>query len=196
MHTLTSLVIDMLIRVNELIFHAYFYILEMEGDSASSKSPIILGRPFLKTVMTKLDVHSGTMSMEFGDNVFKFNIFDAMQHLREEHYIVRIDVINDAVDELFDFEHDKQGRISIDNIFYSFTGIDQAHVSSTELLPSTICSSTEQPLQLELKTIPEHLTYAFLEKDEQLPVIIAKHLLPDQEMKLLQVLQAHKKAIG
>jgi len=67
-----------LVRVNELIFPANFYILEMKGDSTCSKSPIILGRPFLKTAKTKIDVHCGTMSMEFGDNVVKFNIFDAM----------------------------------------------------------------------------------------------------------------------
>jgi len=100
-----GLVENVLVRVNELIFPADFYILEMEGDSASSKSPIILGRPFLKTARTKIDVHFGTMSMEFGDNVVKFNIFYAMQHPREEHSILRIDVIDDVIDELFDSMH-------------------------------------------------------------------------------------------
>ena len=103
----TGLVEDVLVRVNELIFPADFYILEMEGDSSSSKSPIIPGRPFLKTVRTKIDVHSGTMSMEFGDNVVKFNIFDVMRHPREEHSILRIDVIDDVIYELFDSVHDE-----------------------------------------------------------------------------------------
>jgi len=70
--------VDVLVRVNELIFPTDFYILEIEGDSVFSKSTIILDRPFLKTTRTKIDVHSSTMSMEFGDNVIKFNIFDAM----------------------------------------------------------------------------------------------------------------------
>ena len=87
------------------------------------------------------------------------------------------------VDELFDYEHDKQGLL--DNIFDSFAGADQVNVSSTELLPLTVRPSIEQPPQLELKTLLEHLKYAFLEKDKQLLVIMAKHLLPDQETKLL-----------
>ena len=57
-------------------------------------------------------MHSGTMSMEFSDNVVKFNIFDAMRHPREEHSILCIDVIDDVVDELFDFVHAKSLDIS------------------------------------------------------------------------------------
>ena len=60
---------DVLVRVNNLIFPADFYILDMEGESTTTKPPIILGRPFLKTAKTKIDVHAGTLSMEFGDSV-------------------------------------------------------------------------------------------------------------------------------
>ncbi|KAI9076990.1 hypothetical protein K1719_041066 [Acacia pycnantha] len=81
----SGLVEDVLVKVNDLIFPADFYILDMESESPSSRSPIILGRPFMKTVRTKIDVHSGTLSMEFGDISVNFNIFDAMKHPREEH---------------------------------------------------------------------------------------------------------------
>jgi hypothetical protein len=53
-----------------------------------------------------------------------------------------------------------------------------------------------QPPNVELKPLPEHLKYAFLEENEKLPVIIAKHLQPDQEEKLLHILKQRKKAIG
>ncbi|PNX70965.1 hypothetical protein L195_g057921, partial [Trifolium pratense] len=39
----------------------------MAGETESSRSPIILGRPFMKTAKTKIDVDDGTMSMEFAD---------------------------------------------------------------------------------------------------------------------------------
>ena len=39
----------------------------------------------MKIARTKIDVHSGTLSMEFGDISVNFNIFDAMKHPREEH---------------------------------------------------------------------------------------------------------------
>ena len=53
----TGLIEDVLVRVNELIFPTDFYILEMEKNSSSSKPPIILGRPFLKTARRKIYVH-------------------------------------------------------------------------------------------------------------------------------------------
>ncbi|KAK4265514.1 hypothetical protein QN277_026560 [Acacia crassicarpa] len=72
----------------------------MEDESSSSRSPIILRRPFMKTARTKIDVHSSTLSMEFGDISVNFNIFDAMKHPREEHSVFCIDVIDDAVDDV------------------------------------------------------------------------------------------------
>ncbi|XP_020209331.2 uncharacterized protein LOC109794285 [Cajanus cajan] len=93
----SGLIEDVLVRVGELIFPADFYILEMEGET-TTKVPIILGRPFLKTAKTKIDVHAGTLSLEFGDNIVKFNILDAMKHPREEHSVFHIDLLDDLVD--------------------------------------------------------------------------------------------------
>ena len=64
-------------------------------------------------------------------------------------------------------------------------------VSVPKLVPSV-----QQPPSIELKPLPEHLKYAFLEEDEKLPVIMAKHLQPEQETRLLEVLKQHKRAIG
>jgi len=64
-----GLVDDVLVHVGELIFPADFYILEMEEGFSHGSTPIILGRPFLKTARTKIDVHAGTLSMEFDDIV-------------------------------------------------------------------------------------------------------------------------------
>ncbi|XP_027338021.1 uncharacterized protein LOC113851946 [Abrus precatorius] len=52
-----GIVEDVLVRVNNLIFLADFYILDMqEGESMKSTAPIILERPFLKTARMKIDV--------------------------------------------------------------------------------------------------------------------------------------------
>ena len=92
---------DVLVRINELIFPADFYILEMEGKSSSDKTPLILGRPFLKTARTKIDVHAGVLSMEFGDSIVRFNIFDAMKHPMEEYSVLCIDLIDDLVNHSY-----------------------------------------------------------------------------------------------
>ncbi|GJR11726.1 reverse transcriptase domain-containing protein [Tanacetum coccineum] len=57
-------------------------------------------------------------------------------------------------------------------------------------------SSINDPPKLELKDLPSHLEYAFLEGDDKLPVIIAKNLKDDEKARLLEVLKSHKHAIA
>nr|GEZ13096.1 reverse transcriptase domain-containing protein [Tanacetum cinerariifolium] len=57
-------------------------------------------------------------------------------------------------------------------------------------------SSIEEPSKLELKELPSYLEYAFLEKADKLPVIIAKDLKDDEKEDLLKVLKSHKRDIA
>ncbi|GJY57670.1 reverse transcriptase domain-containing protein [Tanacetum coccineum] len=57
-------------------------------------------------------------------------------------------------------------------------------------------SSIKEPPKLELKDLPSHLEYAFLEENDKLPVIIAKGLKNDEKDALLKVLKSHKRAIA
>nr|KYP31221.1 hypothetical protein KK1_048661 [Cajanus cajan] len=95
----TGFVEDVLVRVGELIFPADFYVLDMEEGFSHGSVPIILGRPFLKTARTKIDVYAGTLSMEFGDIVVHFNILDAMKFPSEAHSVFCAELIDDLVDE-------------------------------------------------------------------------------------------------
>ncbi|RDX70692.1 hypothetical protein CR513_50038, partial [Mucuna pruriens] len=70
-----GVLVDVLVQVNELIFPADFYVLDVEEKTSEKGSTLILGRPFLMTAKTKIDVHAGTLSMEFGDTLVQFNIF-------------------------------------------------------------------------------------------------------------------------
>ena len=92
---------DVLVKVDELIFPANFYILEMKGESFVSKAPIILGRPFLKTAGMKIDVKADILSMEFGDDVVHFNLDDAMKPPQEEKFVCHVDVIEEVIDNSF-----------------------------------------------------------------------------------------------
>ncbi|GKB26937.1 reverse transcriptase domain-containing protein, partial [Tanacetum coccineum] len=55
--------------------------------------------------------------------------------------------------------------------------------------------SIEEPPELELKDLPSHLEYAFLEGTDKLPVIIYKKL-NEEKVTLLKVLKSHKWAIA
>nr|GEU69062.1 hypothetical protein [Tanacetum cinerariifolium] len=56
-------------------------------------------------------------------------------------------------------------------------------------------SSVDEPPAVELKDLPPHLEYAFLEGDDKLSVIIAKDLSVEEKTALITVLNSHKRAI-
>ncbi|GJW23264.1 reverse transcriptase domain-containing protein [Tanacetum coccineum] len=60
----------------------------------------------------------------------------------------------------------------------------------------TVESSIDEPPEVELKDLPPHLEYAFLEGDNKLPVIIAKDLNMEEKAALIKVLKSHKRALA
>ncbi|GJV28453.1 hypothetical protein Tco_1384901 [Tanacetum coccineum] len=52
-------------------------------------------------------------------------------------------------------------------------------------------SSVNEPSEVELKDLPPHLEYAFLEENDKLPVIIAKDLNNEEKAALIKVLKSH-----
>ncbi|GKF66491.1 hypothetical protein Tco_0193008, partial [Tanacetum coccineum] len=52
------------------------------------------------------------------------------------------------------------------------------------------------PPELELKDLPPHLEYAFLEGTCKLPVIITKYLKREEKDQLINVLKSHKRVIA
>nr|GEX24189.1 reverse transcriptase domain-containing protein [Tanacetum cinerariifolium] len=59
----------------------------------------------------------------------------------------------------------------------------------------TVKLSVDEPPEVELKDLPHHLEYAFLEGENKLPVIIAKELGSEEKAALIKVLKSHKRAI-
>ncbi|GJW63142.1 retrovirus-related pol polyprotein from transposon TNT 1-94 [Tanacetum coccineum] len=57
-------------------------------------------------------------------------------------------------------------------------------------------SSIDEPPEVELKDLPPHLEYAFLEGNNKLPIIIAKDLSVEEKAALIKVLKSHKRAIA
>ncbi|GKC02256.1 hypothetical protein Tco_0993866 [Tanacetum coccineum] len=70
--------------------------------------------------------------------------------------------------------------------------LKELHVEELKIIKSSI----DDPSELELKDLPSHLEYAFLEGTDKLPVIIAKNLKEDEKVRLLKVLKSHKRAIA
>nr|GEV20175.1 reverse transcriptase domain-containing protein [Tanacetum cinerariifolium] len=68
-----------------------------------------------------------------------------------------------------------------------------------QYMPSLVCeaktvkSSIDEPLEVELKDLPPHLEYTFLEGDNKLPIIITKELGDEEKSALIKVLKSHKR---
>nr|GEZ61208.1 DNA-directed DNA polymerase [Tanacetum cinerariifolium] len=60
----------------------------------------------------------------------------------------------------------------------------------------TVKSSVDEPPEVELKDLPPHLEYVFLEGDNKLPVIIAKELGDEEKSAFIKVLKSYKRAIA
>ncbi|CAN6716334.1 unnamed protein product [Malus baccata var. baccata] len=93
---------DVLVQVNHLVFPADFYVLKMDESDHAPSLPILLGRPFMKTARTKIDVYSGTLSMEFDGEVVNFNLSDSIKYPSEDHSCFSIDIIDSLAQGYFD----------------------------------------------------------------------------------------------
>ena len=65
-----------------------------------------------------------------------------------------------------------------------------------EILPLLTGDEPKEPEQLELKPLPVELKYAFLEENEQCPVVISSLLTTSQEHDQLHLLKRNKQALG
>ncbi|CAN6725983.1 unnamed protein product [Malus baccata var. baccata] len=93
---------DVLGQVNHLIFPADFYVLEMDESDHSPTSPILLGRPFMKTASTKIDVFNGTLTMKFDGEVINFNLSDSIKYPSEDYSCFSIDVFASLAQDHFE----------------------------------------------------------------------------------------------
>ncbi|KAM1376172.1 hypothetical protein ACFX2F_037941 [Malus domestica] len=190
---------DVLVQVGNLIFPADFYVLDMEDSPHSTPLPILLGRPFMKTARTKIDVFKGTLTMEFDGEVIDFNLSESIKFPKDDHSCFSIDIIDDLAHDFLDcLERDTlettiaqgighKNGVAVPRsedeveIVAALESLPQHHgkpsnpisipVSTNKMLPSVI-----QAPVLELKPLPDHLKYIFLGDNETLPVIVDRSI--------------------
>ncbi|XP_073153605.1 uncharacterized protein [Henckelia pumila] len=169
---------DVLVQVNNLVFPADFYVLDMKNDDHNS--PILLGRPFLKMSRTKIDVHNGTLIMKFDGEVVKFNIYDSMKFPNGDDCVYSVDIVDFLAQECFEFARKYELEVAIVAPIQE----ENEEVCFKEGLKEIVLSLNHAP---ELSQSGEGKT---------LSVIISSSLEVEQEEQLIQVLKEHKIAIG
>ncbi|GAU44803.1 hypothetical protein TSUD_291960 [Trifolium subterraneum] len=96
---------NILVRCAEFVFPADFVILDMEEDA---EVPLLLGRPFLATGRTLIDVEKGELMFRLDDEQVCFQVFEATKFSGPVPECFKVDVLeevlNDAQEEEWDHE--------------------------------------------------------------------------------------------
>ncbi|GJQ93266.1 hypothetical protein Tco_0004405 [Tanacetum coccineum] len=156
--------------------------------SRSSKYPLILGRPFLRKASCLIDVYEGEITLQGTSTHKKYLDFP----------IPLLDNILLPLDPMVTFPS-LEALSNIDPLPSPdqgdyYPGI-QKDLKVVEPKESSLEPKDEIP-EVELKELPPHLEYAFLEKNNKLPVIISKDLSQEEKTSLIHVLKNRKQAIA
>ncbi|XP_030477993.2 uncharacterized protein LOC115695035 [Cannabis sativa] len=198
---LRGVIEDVLVKVDKFIFPADFIVLDMEEDN---NVPIILGRPFLATGKALIDVQKGELKLRVQGDEVVFNVLKAMTYPTASDNCFSIDMVDKLVESKKHIEDplnltlvqeevvEQDGKEANEYAtwFNSYGLLNRIYYEELGVIPAKSAPSTENPPQLELKVLLDHLRYEYLEENKTLPVIVA------ETGKLLRVLRKHKKAIG
>nr|GFA78836.1 reverse transcriptase domain-containing protein [Tanacetum cinerariifolium] len=179
---------------------------------------------FLRNGRALIDVYGEEITLWVNDEAVTFNLNQTMRYSStyDDSSLNRIDIIDVAreeyAQEILGFSNNSFGGnptstsepILSDSCpsLTPFEGSDfileeiEAYLKDGSISPEIdhadfkAKSLIEEPSELELKDLPSHLEYAYLEGVDKLPMIIAKDLKDDEKEALLKVLKSHKRAVA
>ncbi|XP_073129706.1 uncharacterized protein [Henckelia pumila] len=154
-------------------------------DKEASQEEAPQGRPFLKTSMTKIDVHSGTLTMEFDGEVVKFNIYDAIKFPNNDDCVYSVDIVDYLAQEHCEHAGKDELEVAITSPSQQDDDDGICYNGEVKEIVNTLNSAP----------VPQSGNLAYL----SLPISNTRRLpsvLKAQEEKLVAVLNEHKTAIG
>ncbi|GJT59385.1 reverse transcriptase domain-containing protein [Tanacetum coccineum] len=219
---------DIYIKVGKLHFPTDFVVVDFK---ANPRVPLILGRSFLRTGRTLIDVYGEEITLRVDNEAVTFNLDQTTRYSStDDKSVNRIDIIdavceeyapeligfsnNDSsvgnptstsepftsefiLEEIEAYLKDDSISLEIDHADYDLEGDiclienllnnDPFQLPLMDLKQSEVTeakSSIEEPPELELKDLPSHLEYAYLEENNKLPGIEVDHAKVDVIAKL------------
>nr|GEW52877.1 reverse transcriptase domain-containing protein [Tanacetum cinerariifolium] len=190
---------DVFVKVGKFHFPTDFVVVDFKADP---RVPLILRRSFLRTGHALIDVYREEITLRVNDEsepIVKSSS-PTLTPFGESDFFLK---------EIEDFLNDESIPTGIDNSFYDPEGdmfyLEKLRNEDPFQLPpmdlkqaeeTKAKSSIEEPHELELKELPSHLEYAFLEDTDKLLVIIAMDLKDVRKEALIKVLKSHQQAIA
>ncbi|GJR39988.1 reverse transcriptase domain-containing protein [Tanacetum coccineum] len=187
----TGIAEDVFVRVGKFHFLADFVVVDYVIDP---RVPLILGGPFLRTAQALIDVYGEELTLRVSDEAITFKVGFSNNSKSGNPTLIFEPIIAKSSPSLTPFEG---GDFILEEIEACFTCtllFPPKDLKCKEL--KSVKSSVDEPPELELKDLPSHLEYTFLEGTNKLPVIIAKNLKVEEKERLIKVLKSHKQGIG
>ncbi|XP_074283510.1 uncharacterized protein LOC141608058 [Silene latifolia] len=173
---------DVPVRIGKYFIPVDFVILDMAKDV---HIPIILGRPFLYTTGAIIDLGRGRLTLVLGDDLITFDLEKALKQPMIEETCNRIDIIDLTVDDSLSLNLDRDPLEialltdpAIETSSWSpevfaveklMTGEECKENKVLSLGSPSKAAKVQKP---ELKPLPSHLKYIFLDTCEMNPVIV------------------------
>nr|GEV48155.1 reverse transcriptase domain-containing protein [Tanacetum cinerariifolium] len=206
---------DVFVKVGKFHFSTDFIVVDFE---AYPRVPLILGKSFLRIGCDLVDVYGEEITLResaqeilrfsnnssggnptltskpiLSDSSLSLTPFEGSDFILEEiDAYLKDESISSEIDHA---NSDPDGDICL---IEKLLNDDPFQLPSMDLKQGEVIkekSSTEEPLELELKDLPSHLEYDYLEGVDKLPVIIAKASKVDEKEALLKVLKSYKPAV-
>ncbi|XP_047942710.1 uncharacterized protein LOC125189480 [Salvia hispanica] len=213
---------NVIVKVHDFLYPADFHVIKMSENESAESSGVLLGRPFLRTAKTIIDVFDGSICLDYHGEKYTFSIDEAMkkpldvENLHEQfnnselshsidkevagwcETLLTRDLTDEQINEaIMAFCHQPLSFESTCSV--QAKGPDEATdfgEMATRILEKNPLPQEAITPKKELKILSESLKYAYLGEDETFPMIINSHLTEEQETELLEVIRRNKKAIG
>ncbi|GJY70336.1 reverse transcriptase domain-containing protein [Tanacetum coccineum] len=191
---------NVFMKVGKFYFLADFVVVDYD---VNPRVPLILGRPFLRKAKALIDVHGEELkTFEFdkwqsdpSDPIIassspSFTPFEGGDFILEE--IETFQRTPEELSNLDDDYYDTEGDILyLEKLLNEDPSPNLPPMKNDDLKQVDVTMtkpSIEEPPKLELKDLPSHLEYPFLEGTDKLPVIISKELKEEEKAALLKFL--------
>ncbi|XP_074276925.1 uncharacterized protein LOC141600582 [Silene latifolia] len=200
---------DVPLVVGKLVIPCDFFVMDMPEDH---NVPIILGRPCLATGGAMIDVKSGKLSLQVGEDRVEFELHKSMEAPSLGDTCCIVDILENPMEEhdpkassmdpletclVSGYEVDDKDIETLAYVWMldSAPIHEQAHKFEVLEVGKKEESSTPPPT-VELKPLPSSLKYEFLGDNSTFPVIINSALDDTQTSKLISLLKRFKGVLG
>nr|GEU62967.1 reverse transcriptase domain-containing protein [Tanacetum cinerariifolium] len=188
---------DVFVKVGTFHFPTDFVVVYFDADP---RVPLILRRFFLKTGSALIDVFKGELTLRVGKEAITFNFdqtskYSANYNDMTANRMTSLTWLVKSIRRKFSSYVNTEGNILLLEAFLNDDPLlpppnqenymPEVRKELKIFKAKSNKSSIDEPPEVELKDLPPHLEYAFLEGDDKLPVIITKYLSVEEKIALI-----------